>query len=125
MNFQIASDLHIEHLPENISINDLEKIIIPKAPILCLLGDIWNFNNKNYKLFFEIYSKKFKHILIIPGNHEYYCNKEKLNKSHIDLHMEKIFANTNVIFLNRKSIIIDNYKFIGATLWSYIPLLKT
>jgi predicted phosphodiesterase len=123
--FQIASDIHLEFLSKEVSDEELLKLIVPKAPILCLVGDVWNFNNTNYQRFFKLYSGKFRHILFVAGNHEYYNGSGQggscLDKSQIDLYIDRMFDKTNVTYLNRRSIVIEGVRFIGATLWSQIP----
>ena len=113
----LLSDIHLElgkHIPTYLS-----KI---KADILVLAGDIGNpYDDKNkYANFIESCSKLFKHVILITGNHEYYSRSH--NMFEIDNKIEDIVKNyENVHFLQRKSIIIDNIRFIGCTLWS-LPL---
>ena len=118
---QIASDLHIEIIEENIKIDPLS-YITPKADILILAGDIGSF----YKFdqlynFINDLSKYFKYILYVPGNHEYYMinNYEPLDIKILEnrklLLGQKI---NNLIVLDKNSVLIDNVCIIGCTLWS-------
>lgn len=119
---QIVSDLHIEKLPEDTPIDFFCGIIKPSAPILCLLGDIFNLENRNYINFFESLKNKFEYVLMVPGNHEYYCASEIKNKEDIDTIINAICEQYNCIFLNNKSVIINGIRFIGTTLWSYVDV---
>ena len=71
MSFQIASDLHLEFRGEN-----FRGLFKPSAPILLLLGDICACGTiadfKIYKAFIEYIAPKYKLIMHVPGNHEYY-----------------------------------------------------
>jgi UDP-2,3-diacylglucosamine pyrophosphatase LpxH len=121
-SIQIISDLHIEKLPENTPIEYFNGMIKPTASILCLLGDIFNLENHNYVTFFESLKNKFNYVLVIPGNHEYYCLSEIKNKEEIDVIINAICEQYKFIFLNNKSVIIDGIRFIGTTLWSYVDI---
>ena len=70
MQIQIASDLHIEYINQMIDVN---KFIVPKAPILILAGDIGSlYLYDQLHRFLSKLSQKFKYILYVPGNHEFY-----------------------------------------------------
>lgn len=129
MKIQIVSDTHLEFRESN-----FKRIIKPSAPILCLLGDISACGNTSdfdtYKQFITYLSPKFRYIIHIPGNHEYYVSGNKHITIHdtvkyIDVKIAK-FVKTlpNVIFLNNATakLTIDKkkYVFVGATLWSCV-----
>jgi predicted phosphodiesterase len=123
VNIQIVSDLHLEFRGYN-----FKKLIIPSAPIICLLGDICVCGTSDdweiYKSFIKYISTQFKYIIHIPGNHEYYTNARYVNTIHdIDLKIRK-FAKTisNLYFLNNNTLRISigkkSYVFIGTALWT-------
>ena len=129
VHIQIVSDLHLEFREINFT-----NLIIPSAPILCLLGDICacgtikDFNI--FKKFIEYISKKFMYVIHVPGNHEYYTmgnNNIKISDTipGIDKKIKVFFKQfKNVFFLNNNNITVKlnnkKYVFIGSTLWSNI-----
>ncbi len=114
MKIQYCSDLHLE-FEENR--NFLKQFPIePVGDILILAGDIIPF--KSLKLaddFFEFCAESFQSTYWIPGNHEYY---------HSDIALtEKTLYETirqNVFLLNNKTLILEEFELIFATLWSRI-----
>lgn len=116
MKFQILSDIHTE-FP-----NVLEKMpkIEAKAPILCLLGDIGYPSSDKYKLLIKKVAKRFKHVFIVAGNHEYYYGEFSTVNQLID---EICKQYENVHYLNQRSYYFkeENIKFCGCTLWTDIP----
>ena len=119
MKVQIASDLHIEYL------ESYNEFIKPSGDILILAGDIGSlYQYDKLKKYIHDLSKLYKIILYVPGNHEYYTIKNvpalPLKVLHKRLYnIEKEID--NLYILNRSSIKIQNYCFIGCTLWSKIP----
>jgi len=118
LEIQIASDLHIERL-ENVNALDL---ITPSSKILILAGDIGSlYKWDQLYTFLNELSSHFKHILYVPGNHEFYrindLPEKRMNKLINDLYKleEKI---DNLIIMNKKTVIIRNFCIIGCTLWS-------
>lgn len=119
MNLQICSDLHLDQL-DNFKKQDL---ISPKGDVLILAGDICHgYNIEKYTDFFEYLSRNFQYVIYIPGNHEYYynvLNHNVLNEiANIDnkiVNFLKIF--NNIIYLNNKSVVIEDYLFSGSCLW--------
>jgi predicted phosphohydrolase len=119
MKFQLISDIHLEfhkNLPE----------IIPKAPYLLLAGDVGYPEQPLFEYFLKDVSKKFNTVFYTPGNHEYYQKfKEKDEPKLTILEIDNLIKNicskfNNIIYLNKSTYDFDNYKIIGATLWSNI-----
>ena len=119
MKLQIVSDLHIETIREQVKLTDY---VTPEGDILVLAGDIGSmYRTRQLCNLLEQACKQFPLVIFVPGNHEYY----KLRKNH-----SRPFAtleNTlikfkeyhpNFYLLNRSTLQIENYVFIGATLWT-------
>lgn len=116
---QFCSDLHLENCGEDPI--DFSAIIRPEAKILALLGDIGYPAESHYEDFLAYCSKNFQHVFVITGNHEYYSRYHAEMKDIDDLIDHICSGYPNVKFLNRRSEVIGNHRFIGATLWSEIP----
>lgn len=71
LQIQIASDLHIEFYGTATS-EELDKLVIPNAPVLVLLGDIGIPTHASYRNFLLMQAERFQAVLILSGNHEYY-----------------------------------------------------
>lgn len=121
MKIQIVSDIHLEHYDDTVKMED---ILIPKGECLALLGDIGYPTHQNYKNFIKSCSKNFEKVIVITGNHEYYCTKANKEYSMADVDvMIKNIADTydNVIFLNNDVYeLTDDIIVLGTPLWSYI-----
>ncbi|KAL9657168.1 hypothetical protein ABK040_015873 [Willaertia magna] len=127
MKIQIASYLHIEHF-ENLKQFHLRYQFIKKVKnnlyekpigdILVLAGDIANVEKSSFKEFLNEVSNKFSHVLMVAGNHEFYGNEY-----YSCLQKMKTICNefTNVHFLDKTKIEINETIFLGCTLWSYVP----
>jgi predicted phosphodiesterase len=134
MKIQIVSDLHLEFRGKDVS-----NILVPSAPILCMVGDICvcgsavDFNK--FINFLTYYTPKFLHILHVSGNHEYYTANNATAKDlakntipEIDKKLRmltKEFPNyhylNNNIWNYTAPKTKHNYVFVGTTLWTHIP----
>ena len=119
MKIQLLSDIHLEYYEKYPGI---EFFIEPLTAILILAGDICYYNHKHFIPFFEEVSSKFEYVVFVPGNHEYYM------KSIIDLTFdsfkqvdsimkERLKRFKNVYFLQKDTLVINNIRIIGTTLW--------
>src|SRR5574343_9522 len=94
-----------------------------KDAVLVLCGDIEYAKNTNrYAAFLKPLCSRFKHVIIIAGNHEYWgCSLirtiEKMRLMVNAIHLEGIL---NIAFLENESIVIDDVAIIGSTLWTDI-----
>lgn len=90
--------------------------------VLMLVGDLW-YDNKPFRRYnntlswIEMIAAKFKAVVVILGNHDYWHGS--LNRAP-DKAKESIkaFGLTNVHLLERDSVVIDEVKFVGCTLWT-------
>lgn len=108
MLVRLLSDLHLEcakykiqKLPE-----DLESVLI-------LAGDIAL--GKSHRLLVENACASFKHVILILGNHEYYGNEVHTLNQEWKVISEGI---DNLHFLNNNYVVLDDVKFLGATMWT-------
>lgn len=115
MDFQIASDLHIEtHGGLNAPASCYPTRV---ASILVLCGDLYPFARPEYPEILRRAAEPFDMVMYVPGNHEYYGGSLDM-----DADIERTcFAAGNVIYMNKRSINIRGMQFIGATLWSDNP----
>jgi len=120
MLINYMSDVHTEfdrNFPSGSSMPVLTNEV--GADVLVLAGDISVKENVDFHL--EA-SKKYKHVIALMGNHEYYRGKypDTLHN------MQYKLKDTNVHLLNDESITLDGVTFHCATLWTdggkYDPL---
>ncbi len=104
MKIQILSDLHIEY----------EYLDIPNigADILILAGDI--LVGKDSVKYIENFRKNYKEVIYVPGNHEYYGG----NISMVSKEISEMCEQADIKFLDNNHFIMDDYCFIGSTLWT-------
>jgi Icc-related predicted phosphoesterase len=115
--FYFVSDLHLEFNPS------VKKLLesFPQAEILIIAGDIcpvYKDKGKRLKEFLLYAKDKYKTIIFIAGNHEYYGCEYKRDEV-VEI-LKKISEETKTHFLHREKKIINDIEFIGATLWSRI-----
>ncbi|KAG2379531.1 hypothetical protein C9374_006648 [Naegleria lovaniensis] len=130
MKIQLLSDLHIEHFETYDHFqnkykklhghNLCEKVY---GEVLVLAGDIGNAFQSSYFEFLNDVSKKYSHVMIVAGNHEFYSNEYwSCNQQ-----MIKVCSQfNNVHFLDRASIELtsnsgEKILFLGCALWSQVP----
>lgn len=110
-NLRVISDLHLE----------FGKFVLPVLPddansILVIAGDLAEVQGKgDYHVSFFEKCVRFKHILFVPGNHEYYNGSFPTEIFSLKTKTEHI---ENLTILASASIVIDDIVFIGATLWT-------
>jgi predicted phosphodiesterase len=122
MQFQLASDIHIEKLyPSMCSILDF---ITPSCPNLILAGDIGSiYQADNLTHFFKTCKENFETIIYVPGNNEYYSRDNFTVKtmSELDEDLKDICVSTGILLLNNAYIETEDCIIFGSTWWSFIP----
>lgn len=119
------SDVHLEFRKVDVS-NTVS------ADVLILSGDICVANDFNslykfgqlgqgnrftdrYLEFFDKASSEYKHVIYVPGNHEFYGGKWVKS---IQVLRTIMLRYNNVHFLENDTVTIDNVAFVGGTLWT-------
>ena len=122
--YQVISDLHLEKY--RIWPTDVFQNIIPIANVLILAGDIGtpnisSFHMEQYMHFLQWCSERWKEIILIAGNHEYYgCGKRRnITTDNLSELSQKI---TNVHFLDRSTYENNGIMYVGTTLWTKIKI---
>lgn len=115
MKIKLASDLHLEHLYPTETVN------LGSGDVLVLAGDILTakpfktngYLNQIYTRFLNDCSKNFNHIFYILGNHEHYgyCFDHTCDK------LKEILPD-NFHLLNNDKVVLGDWVFMGATLWT-------
>lgn len=111
MKLRLLSDLHLE----------MGKYKIPILPddkntVLILAGDVGLFElHHTYVDFIQDVSNRFRHVIYIPGNHEYYRGYFPYSENEAVELMSHI---PNLSFGSEIDITIDDIGFVCSTLWS-------
>nr|WP_010925667.1 metallophosphoesterase [Microscilla sp. PRE1]AAK62875.1 MS153 [Microscilla sp. PRE1] len=115
MKIQHASDLHLE-FPQNRAYLDAHPIR-QKADILLLAGDT-NYLTETLEkdVFFLSALRDFKHVYLVPGNHEFYKQSFDIAQA---LRFEQRVTE-NCTYLNNRSINVGDVRIIFTTLWTHI-----
>ncbi|AMM43667.1 metallo-phosphoesterase [Pectobacterium phage vB_PcaM_CBB] len=109
MKFITFSDTHD-------SVDFVNNVAGDKETILLLPGDIGEVRRFNkYRNMVEVLSSKFKEVLLVPGNHEYY--RSNITKVHRVL-KELDDSISNFHFLQNDFRIFDDVLILGGTLWT-------
>ncbi len=124
MIFRLASDIHTEFFDEDQqTMDNLADIALPPLPAdsgttLLLAGDIGSMARpKSIFYFLTTLAPRFRYILYIPGNHEYYGGN--LAKTHKDI-AEMLGRLGNVVFSRANFAQIDGCTkpVLMQTLWT-------
>lgn len=110
MKIAITSDVHLEFGPLTLENKD-------NVDVLVLSGDICvakKYNAKDNEFFHRV-SQEFPNVIYLMGNHEHYDGDFATTESTIREQIERF---TNIHFLERNLVTIDDVTFVGGTMWS-------
>ncbi len=125
MKFKIWSDLHLEFYNSS-NINKIIRILSRYFPeqeddkntILLISGDIGTYIkwDLTYKIVFETFSKRFKKVIAVPGNHSWY--ESDIWNNETDFLKDKNIPE-NVFYGDNFFVDLDkNTRIIGSCLWT-------
>lgn len=111
-----ACDMDLLWYPEQMEGDDETTFIIP--------GDLWierRFISRKHpttgRSWIEMLSDQFKYVVFVLGNHDYWGQNFSMEAGKVKMAMndDKL---TNVYFLEKSAVVLDNVKFLGGTLWT-------
>jgi predicted phosphodiesterase len=110
MRVALASDVHLEF-------GHLDLTNTENADVLVLSGDICVASKfgPNEDRFFQQCSKEFKDVVYVMGNHEHYNGDFSKSEQRL---REALSRYSNIHFLEKSCVKIDDVTFIGGTLWT-------
>lgn len=112
MKVYVVSDVHLEYQwfepPEPVD----------KECTLVIAGDLGHPILPSYRKYLIMAASRFKHVILITGNHEYYSKARTMAETEALISQVCQEVGDNVHFLNSSSITIDGIKFLGCTLWT-------
>ena len=113
MRFQLISDIHLEH---NRSIPDFPA----EGDVLLLAGDIGHPTMDNFTEFMRKMKRKFETVIMVSGNHEYYCSSKfvGMGKSEVDGILKDCAKEIGFVFLQNSVFELRGLSILGCTLWT-------
>ncbi len=121
MKIRYVSDLHLEQFLGRSPV-ELAEQFIPTHPydvesVLVLAGDISS-HFEVLRAFMKVVVPKFKHVVYVPGNHEYYgYDYDDWNKVAAELESQ-LDGKATLAAGNVRKIELDGVRFIACTLWA-------
>lgn len=123
MRIQLVSDLHLEFRPDE---DVLERLTHPDAAEMTLVvaGDLAPVatNNKEAEAFLRAAAARYRHVVYVLGNHEYY-DAPSWDFVQSWAHALRVFraGNPNLHVLMNSEARLDGLTFYGGTMW-YRPI---
>ena len=106
MRIQVVSDLHLEF-------HNLLPSVAEGADVLVCAGDLAPIGAGTVRYAAEEWAEA-RHILYVPGNHEFYgADIDRARKQ-----LAEECVRHGITLLDADAIVIDDVRFIGATLWT-------
>lgn len=120
MKIAYCSDLHLEVGKRDFLLPDADLLILAGDIVLGYdLRDVWEYNyiSVQQRDFLVNVSMKYKSVIWIPGNHEYWYNSLETAITDIKYFLDTQGI-TNIHFSECDTYIFNDIKFICTTLWT-------
>jgi predicted phosphodiesterase len=114
MKLQIMSDLHLEmHADRGAEL--IRELDPTGVDVLVLAGDITSARYyEDLENVFKPLARKYRHMLYVPGNHEYYKSSPK----QVTRNLAKLVKEVpEVVIPDNGAVLIAGQRFIGGTMW--------
>lgn len=118
MQFRLISDVHNEFY-NPVAQYSITRMVGDENRVLVIAGDFGSLKGAgDYAATLTNMAKRFKAVVYVPGNHEYYKYKIKRESALREFQKMNPEGLDNIHFLIRDSVVIDGVRFVGATLWT-------
>ncbi|MAD60363.1 MAG: hypothetical protein CMH49_02465 [Myxococcales bacterium] len=112
LKLKIMSDLHFEY-HSDAGHNWINQLDPSGVDILILAGDIAEVYEDGLKKALVQFCELYPEVIFVPGNHEYY--RSSITEAEQVFRELRIIPNLHI--LTRKTVVIKEQRFVGATLW--------
>lgn len=116
MRLYVTSDLHLEFGDLNIR-NEHDVDVLILSGDICIASELSTDAGRPIRDFFQRCSNEFPHVILIMGNHEHYHGDFSKTAPRIRSMIAEDQL-TNIYFLDKSTVTIQDYLFIGGTLWT-------
>jgi hypothetical protein len=126
MKIRIISDFHTEYWSSDdvlLSFPDLVYHYIPKHPedketVLVCAGDMGTFRawESTYCFLFGLLTPRFRHVIVVPGNHSYYNSKGIWGAEEKFCHHH--YLPENAAYADNQVVTVGDVVFICSCLWT-------
>jgi predicted phosphodiesterase len=117
LKIAIASDLHLEGRHLDIHEDEGGDILLLAGDIVSIRG-YSNWDTPYYTKFFQDCCKRFKHVLMVCGNHEFYRSDITTGVEQLRFFLAQQDLGDKVTVLEDSHVDIHGVRFIGSTLWT-------
>lgn len=118
MKIRVASDLHLERYHNSSHVAEVVGMPKNESDVLILSGDICEARLiNNYVEYFQQLVEKSRHVIYIPGNHEYYSSE---TMAHAEDTLQEFCDRLGIKFLSNDIVDINRVRFIGSTMWATV-----
>lgn len=112
MRLRLLSDIHFEHHAD-FGRSFVDSLDPTGVDVLVLAGDICTVQ-AGLSNALRMFCEKFKHVVFVPGNHEYYQS----DRGRVNATLGKaIERHDNLHVLDQRVVTIEGKRFIGVTMW--------
>lgn len=114
MKIHLYSDTHLDTYKDQ-GAGFMMAVRGQHADVAVLAGDITTGRfPDSFQKVFDQFSKQYKHVVVVPGNHEYYgCDEAQVKRSYL----LAAAPHANVHVLDCQSVKLDGHVFHGGTMW--------
>jgi Icc-related predicted phosphoesterase len=127
---RLISDTHLAPLglPDQIS-KTANKILadfdaktgpVDNETVLILAGDIGDVSSDPYRRFLVAARAVYRHVLLVPGNHEYYTDGAS-DMAVVKEQLGRLARDIGITLLDNSDVVIGGYRFVGSTCWPLVP----
>ena len=119
MRLAVASDLHVEFGDINLDNIVAKADVLVLAGDICMLADLDKQSERGFRTrnFWQRISQNFPRTLYVMGNHEHYRGDFAKGRERFQTFCDN-HAITNITLLEKETVKIGDYQFIGGTLWT-------